>query len=205
MKVTLIAIAGGSGSGKTWLARQLKRYLRPHAAILSLDNFYADLSHFPLAARGFHNFDAPSAIDWALFRKCLEAISRDEVVDLPEYDFATHTRHARLRRWRRTPVVIVEGLWPWWRKELRRFYALRVFRAAPEEIRFGRRLARDVTERGRTEQSVYEQWQQQVQPMYQRFVRPQVRAADVVLPPEAPEWRLARLVRKIRALARLSA
>ena len=201
MNVHLIAIAGGSGSGKTWLARELCRRLEPHAAILSLDHFYADLSHLPPAERDAKNFDAPGAIDWPCVKACLEAIRRGEAPMIPQYDFATHTRLPRSRRWRPKPIVLVEGLWPWWRKELRPLYELKIFRAGTEEIRLGRRLVRDTQERGRTEDSVHQQWRRQVQPMYARFVRPQVLWADRTLPPEAPEWRLARLTRKIKTLA----
>ena len=168
MKVTLIAIAGGSGSGKSWLARELKRRLDPHAAILSLDDFYQDLSHLALAERAARNFDSPAAMDWALFRRCLEEILRGGAAALPRYDFATHTRLAEPCRWQPAPVVLVEGLWPWRRAELRQLYALKVFRTGSEGVRFARRLARDVTQRGRSAESVRQQWRQQVQPSYTR-------------------------------------
>ena len=202
-KVLLIAVAGGSGSGKTWLAWQLRCRLRTHAAILSLDDFYRDLAHLPLQERAKRNFDAPGAIDWPLLRSCLEAIRRGEPVWLPCYDFSTHTRRPRPRRWRPRRIVLIEGLWPWWRREMKPLYALKVFRAGPESVRFARRFQRDVEERARTSESVQTQWKKQVQPMYARYVRPQLRSADVTLPHDLPLWRLERLERKIRRLAGL--
>lgn len=204
MRITLIAIAGGSGSGKTWLAREMKRRLHPHAQIVSMDDFYADRAHLAPADRAAANYDAPGAIDWGLFHRCLEGILRGDTVWLPRYDFGTHTRRGPARRWRPKTVVLVEGLWPWRRAEVKRLYALKVFRSAPEEVRLARRLARDVAERERSEESVRLQWRRQVQPMYARFVRPQMAAADVTVPPDAPEWRLERLARKIQRVSGLS-
>ena len=99
--------------------------------------------------------------------------------------------------------MLIEGLWPWWRSGLKHRFRLKVFKAGTAEERFARRLERDALERGRDEASIRRQWARQVQPMYARFVRPQIRTANVTLPPLVPEWRLARLVRKIRTLAGL--
>lgn len=203
MHITLVAIAGGSGAGKSWLARELQRRLRPHAARLALDDFYRDLSEAAPAARARLNFDAPGALDWPLFTACLERIRAGAAVRLPRYDFATHARRPEPRRWRPRPVVLIEGLWPYWRRELKGLYALRIFKAGPPPVRFARRLDRDVRERGRTEPSVRAQWLRQVAPMEARFVRPQARWADVVLPAEVPEWRLDRIERQIRTLAKV--
>ena len=203
--VTLIAIAGGSGSGKSWLASELVRRLKPHAARLSLDDFYRDLTALPLAERARTNFDAPRAIDWPRFETCLDQLRAGGTVLLPRYDFTTHTRRPRPRRWRWRPIVLIEGLWPWWRPSLRRHYALRVFRTGPDEVLFARRLERDVAARARTAESVERQWRQQVRPMYRRFVRPQLRSAHISLPCEAPGWRIDRLAARIRRLAGLPA
>jgi len=204
MKCLLIAIAGGSGSGKTWLAKELRRRLHPHAAIVTLDHFYADLARLPLPERAVRNFDAPGALDWRALAGVLSALRGGDSAVLPDYDFATHTRRPGGRRLRPKPVILVEGLWPWWRKGWRRLYDLRVFKIGDADFRLARRVARDTRERGRTEASVRNQWRRQVQPMHARFVAPQVRAADVVLPALAPEWRLARLTARIRKLAGLA-
>ncbi|MBI5689803.1 MAG: uridine kinase [Verrucomicrobia bacterium] len=199
--VILVAIAGGSGSGKTWLATSLHRRLRPHAGLISLDDFYRDLSHLPLARRARTNFDSPAAIDWRLFATLLRALAAGETPILPRYDFARHNRAARVRRWRRKRIVLVEGLWPWAQPHLRRLFALRIYREADPDLRYERRLRRDVRHRGRTPESVDHQWRLQVEPMFTRHVAPQRRTADVVLGARVTPAELAALARRIRRLA----
>jgi len=185
MTVHLIAITGGSGSGKTWLAGKLKRRLGRRAGRLSLDDFYRDLSHLPPRQRDRVNFDHPDAIDWPLFLQCLQQIQRGEAARLPRYDFATHTRHARPRVWRPRPVVFIDGLWLLHRPELRRLYTHTVYLDCAEELRLARRLARDQSERGRSRASVLRQWRGQARPMHDRHVAPQIRHAQWVVTPES--------------------
>lgn len=198
--VVLVAIAGGSGSGKTWLASTLRRCLHPDAGLISLDDFYRDLSHLPLAERARTNFDSPAAIDWRLFAATLRAIAAGEAPWMPRYDFARHTRAPEPRRWRRRPIVIIEGLWPWVKPWLRQLFALRLYRAAGNEVRYGRRLRRDVRHRGRTPAAVEHQWRTQVEPMFARHVAPQRRSADLVLGGEVTAVQIAALVRRLRRL-----
>jgi len=200
----LIAIAGGSGSGKTWLARRLRRRLGSRAAVLSLDDFYRDLSHLPPRQRAKVNFDSPRALEWPLFAARLAAIRRGEPVSLPRYDFATHTRLARARRWRVRPLVLVEGLWPWWRRELQRLYSLKVFRTGSACLHLARRLDRDVRCRQRSARSVQRQWATQVEPCYRRYVQPQQRSADLTLPATISAAELDGLVRRLRELASIA-
>jgi uridine kinase len=198
MIVQFIAITGGSGSGKSWLARRLQRRLGRRAGILALDDFYRDRSALPPRQRRAFNFDHPAAIDWPLFRRCLEAIRRGETVPLPRYDFATHARQSRPRIWRARPVVLLDGLWLLHRPALRRLCALSVFVDCPENVRFERRLARDQRERGRSRASVRRQWRAQVRPMHERFVAPQARRADVVLNEDVTAAVVAGLTARIR-------
>jgi uridine kinase len=177
----IIAIAGGSGSGKTWLARQLLKRLRPHAAMLSLDDFYHDLSALSKSRRAKANFDSPAAIDWAEFEACLHSIQRSKLTVVPRYDFASHTRKPKSRRWLAKEIILVEGLWPWCNPRLQPLYGLKLFRAGDTEIRFNRRLKRDTNQRNRTADSVAWQWRQHVEPMYVRHVLPQLHSADVVV------------------------
>lgn len=197
----LVAIAGGSGSGKTWLAHALRRRLRPHAALLSLDDFYRDLSALPPSRRARVNFDDPAALDWNLLRHCLKEIQAGRPVVLPRYDFATHTRRPSGRRWRPRPIVLVEGLWPWSRPGMARFFAFRCFRDGAEELRLARRAERDTRERGRSRASVFRQWRRQVQPMYDRHIGPQRRQAHEILGNEVHPRDLARLADHVMQLA----
>ena len=177
----IVAIVGGSGSGKTWLAKKLKRNLGPCAGVLSMDDFYRDLSSLPVSWRKKVNFDHPSAVDWTLLSKCLKQIRSSERALLPRYDFASHTRGAELRVWRRRSVVLIDGLWLLRRSELRRNYSFSVFVDCPDKVRLERRIARDVRERGRAEASVRRQFQECVEPMHSRFVQPQRARAECVV------------------------
>ena len=181
MKAHLIAVAGGSGSGKTWFAGQLLESFGARAGRISLDDFYCDQSHVPPAERDRINFDHPSAIDWPLFERTLAMIGRGEPAWLPIYDFATHTRRVEAREWQPRSLVFLDGLWLLRRAALRRRYRLSIFIDCPEAVRRERRLRRDLCERGRSAASVAAQFDQHVAPMHRRFVAPQIRLADLVL------------------------
>ena len=199
-RVTLVAIAGGSGSGKTWLADALRRRLRGSAALLSIDDFYRDLSHLTPARRARVNFDSPAAIDWAAFESALRAIADGGAPELPLYDFSRHTRAEQVRRWQPRSIVIIEGLWPWVRSRLRGLFALRLYRAADMELRFARRLHRDVRERGRQPADITRQWRAQVEPMFARHVAPQRRHAHAVLGAKLTAAEISSWARRIREL-----
>jgi uridine kinase len=194
----LIAIVGGSGAGKTWLAEWLEREFAPDAARLSLDDFYRDFSHVSAAQRPRINFDDPAAIDWLLVESVLRESRLGRPTWVPNYDFASHTRLRNKKPWSPKPFVFTDGLWLLWRPSVRALFDLRIFIEAPEELRWRRRLARDVTERGRTPDSVREQFHQTVAPMHERFVEPQARWADIVLQQPLHEDELNQLPFKIR-------
>jgi len=194
MAVHLIAITGGSGSGKTWLANKLKQRLGRRAGKLSLDDFYRDLSALPPRTRSQVNFDHPDAIDWDLFRDCLKDILRGKPASIPRYDFATHTRHPRPRRWQPRPIVVIDGLWLLSRPDIRRLYSKTVFVECAEELRLSRRLARDQAERGRSRASVLRQWRTHVKPMHEAHVGPQVKLAKLIVTPESANQALVKLL-----------
>lgn len=199
----IVAVAGGSGAGKTWLAERLTHLLRPDAGTLSLDDFYRDLSALPASRRERVNFDTPEAVDWELFDACLDRIRSGRQVAVPRYDFATHSRRDTPRRWTPRRVVIVEGLWPWTRRAQLRHFALRIFVEAPAELRLARRLARDVEERGRSPAEIRRQWRESVEPMFALHVQPLAESADAVLGPEPSEMDLEQTADLIRRLAGL--
>lgn len=172
-KTRLIAVVGGSGSGKTWLAAKLGEWLGDEAAHLCLDNFYRDLGHLPEEERGRVNFDDPAAIDWEALRTVLECLERGEAAEVPVYDFTEHVQKSQTALLAHRGIVVMEGLWLLHPEWLREKFAVSVFVDCPEEERLLRRIERDVAMRGRTEESVREQFENHVQPMHARFVEPQ--------------------------------
>ncbi len=198
MPVHFIAITGGSGSGKTWVARQLKRRLGTQAAILPLDDFYRDQSALSLRERSRLNFDHPDAIDWELLIGCLDDIKRAKPVRLPRYDFTTHTRVPRTRVWKPRPIIVLEGLWLLSRPELRRLYFLSVYVECGEALRLERRIERDMRERGRSRASILRQFRTQVAPMHDCYVQPQARLATIVVGPVISRQAVEDLVEKIQ-------
>jgi uridine kinase len=189
----LVAIAGGSGSGKSWLAERLVAALAPNAARVSLDDFYRDRSHLSAARRAGINFDHPRAIDWPHFERALRALRAGRPARLPSYDFQTHCRRAPGPVLQPRPIILVEGLWLLRRPSLRRLFAFSLFLDCPAHTRLRRRLARDLQARGRTRASVQAQFRNHVEPMHCRFVAPQARWADLVLPSRSVDRQLARL------------
>jgi uridine kinase len=173
----LIGVVGGSGSGKSWLAASLGKRLGEQAGHLCLDDFYRDLGHLPEEQRGLVNFDDPAAIDWEALREVIECLERGESAQVPVYDFVTHTRLAAWRHFGFTPVLVMEGLWLLHPEWLREKYALSIFVDCPEAERLQRRIERDVRERGRTAESVREQFRTHVKPMHDQFVEPQTQWA----------------------------
>lgn len=196
----LIAIVGGSGSGKTRLAGQLQRALGSTAAQISLDDFYKDQSHLPPEQRAGVNFDHPAKIDWPLFVRVLHDCRAGSTTHVPRYDFVTHTRR-RGSELAPSPLILVEGLWLLWPPSVRGLFDLKIFLDCPMQLRLERRLARDVNERGRTAESVRNQFWKSVAPMHQRFVVPQIQQADIVIKQPSEETDLRRLVETLQQLA----
>ena len=166
----LIGIAGPSGAGKSYLACHLAERL--HAPVLSLDRYYRDLSHLPLEDRALSNFDEPSAIEHDLLIEQAAALSEGKAIEVPIYDFSTHTRTPATDVFEPEDFVILEGLFTLHWPELRDLLGTPVFVDSTDDICLRRRLERDVRERGRTPESVIEQFRTTVAPMAQRYVRP---------------------------------
>lgn len=193
----LVAIVGGSGAGKTYLANQLKKHLGKDALVLSLDSFYHDRSHVPMERRAKCNFDNPRAIDWDCLERTLKQLISRKPTKAPCYDFATHCRLTQPVLLKSKPIIIVDGLWLLRRPSIRRLFTCKVFIKCATGLRFQRRMKRDVVERGRTVASVCEQFVETVAPMHKKFVQPQVRWADVVLEGTFGEVEVKALATKI--------
>lgn len=179
----IIGIAGGTGSGKTTVAYALQHALGPNnVALLSQDSYYVDLSHLPSEMRKGFNFDHPDAFENALLLEHLEKLRSGHSVEVPIYDYRANTRTRETLAVPPLPVVVVEGLLVLSEPALRAAFDIKVFVDTDSDVRILRRLMRDVQERGRTVQSVYDQYLSTVKPMHDAFVEPTKRFADVIIP-----------------------
>lgn len=183
-KSYLIGIAGPSGAGKSYLAHHLSDFLR--APVLSLDHYYRDLSHLPLELRAGSNFDHPSALEHDLLIAQVAQLAEGRPIAVPTYDFSVHTRTQETQMFEPATFVIVEGLFTLHWPELRRLLGTRVFVDMTDDVCLQRRQERDVRERGRTPESVVEQFRATVAPMAERYVRPTQEHAHVVVFGSAP-------------------
>jgi uridine kinase len=182
--VSIIAVAGPSCAGKTELAKALSHELC--CSVLPLDCYYRDLSDIPLDDRARHNFDVPSALDDRLFIEHVRQLSAGQTVERPIYDFTRHARVPHCDSFAAANYLIIEGLFALYWAEVRAFTTTKVFVDAPDAVCLERRIVRDVRERGRTPESVLEQFTATVQPMAERYVRPTLAFADLVLSGEQP-------------------
>jgi uridine kinase len=197
-KPILIGIAGCSGSGKTTLARELATQL--DATLFPLDLYYRDLSQFPLDQRDKRNFDHPDSLESELFIAHIAALARGETIQRPVYDFATHSRVAGgFEPVTPTRFVLVEGILALHYAELHPLYDFSIYVDAPNEICLNRRIYRDMRERGRTEESVRDQFHATAKPMADLYVLPsQTRATLTVDGTEDLDWSIEQVLRELR-------
>lgn len=190
----LVAVTGGSGSGKSWLAGRLHLLLGEIADRVSLDQFYLDRSHLSPTRRESLNYDVPAAIDWPALDRALTAYRAGQPVSFPRYDFITHCRLSDRDPVPPKPLILVEGPWLLVQGSIRNLFDLKVYLDCPARLRLRRRLERDVGERRRSAASVRRHFAEVIAPMHERYVEPQRRHADLVLPmplKEAPILELA--------------
>ena len=179
----IIGICGGTGSGKTTVANRILESVRADEVVfIQQDLYYRDLKDMPLDYRNAANFDHPDAVDNDLLVNHLKKLNAGEPVDLPIYDFKTHSRLAATTRVEPTPIVIVEGILIFAEPRLLEQMDIKIFVDTPDDLRFIRRLRRDIAERGRTLDSVIDQYMATVRPMHMQFVEPSKRFADVIIP-----------------------
>jgi uridine kinase len=179
----IIGISGGTGSGKTTVAnRILESVSASEVVFIQQDSYYRNLQDLPLDYRNVANFDHPEALDNDLLVQHVRKLRAGEAIDLPIYDFKTNSRRNETRRVESKPIVIVEGILIFVDPRLLEQMDIKVFVDTPDDVRFIRRLRRDIAERGRTVESVIEQYLGTVRPMHMQFVEPSKRYADVIIP-----------------------
>jgi uridine kinase len=183
MKPITIGVAGGTGSGKTTVALKiLERVGFDRIAYVPHDAYYRDASDLPPAERAQLNFDHPDSLDNELLIAHLRQLQASRTVEIPVYDFKTDRRTTTTRRVDPQPVILVEGILIFADKRLRELMDVKIFVDADADMRFIRRLQRDISERGRSPDSVINQYLRTVRPMHLEFVEPSKRYADVIIP-----------------------
>lgn len=179
----VIGIAGASASGKTLVAKRIYEELgQAQIVVIPEDSYYHDLADLAVEERAKVNFDHPNAFDHALCAKHVDMLRGGKSVDLPIYDYETHTRSEKTRRVEPTKIIIIEGILLFTNEELMSRMDIKLFVDTPLDVCLTRRIERDIVERGRTLESVISQYLKTVRPMYLKFIQPSKRNADLVIP-----------------------
>ena len=179
----VIGVAGGSGSGKTTVAEMvLKRVGRQRIAYLPHDAYYRELTNLPPNQRAEVNFDHPDSLESDMMRDQILALKSWQPIEMPVYDFTTHSRTAETIHVEPRRVILVEGILIFADQHLRPLFDVKIFVDTDSDIRFIRRLQRDITERARTTENVINQYMKTVRPMHLEFVEPSKRYADIIIP-----------------------
>jgi len=179
----VIGVAGGSGSGKSTVTREVLASIGPAlVAVVMQDDYYCDQTHMTTAERHAVNYDHPDAFDWPLLVQHVRALRSGEPIETPVYDFAQYNRTHQTVTVRPAPVIVVEGLFALYDPDLRDMMSLKIYVDTASDVRFIRRLQRDISERGRSTESVIQQYLDTVRPMHKQFIEPTKRHADVILP-----------------------
>jgi uridine kinase len=205
MKPFIIGIAGGSGSGKSTVARNVAQALHAESvAFIDMDAYYLNFAHLPLAERRAINWDHPDAFDWELLVGQLARLAAGESIEKPVYDFVTHTRSDRCQVVPPANVVVIDGILLFTDPRVRDLCDVKMFVDADADIRLMRRIRRDMVKRGRPLDEILDQYVKTVQPMHLQFVEPSKRYADVIIPrgghnPVAIEMIVAKIHRRLNS------
>jgi uridine kinase len=179
----IIGIAGASGSGKSLLAKTIVNELgSDQVIVISEDSYYKDLGDLPLNEKAARNFDHPEAFDHHLFAEHLEGLKNGDSVEIPIYDYATHSRTPETKHIGNHKLIVLEGILLFVDEELRNQMDIMIYVDTPLDVCLIRRLTRDIIERGRTLDCVLKQYQDTVRPMYLQFIEPSKRYADIIVP-----------------------
>ncbi len=182
MNSIIIAIAGGTGSGKSYLTKNLANtYPKKEILIIEQDSYYKDISYLNHEDRCKQNFDHPDAIDSILIENHLKQLLSGKTIYSPRYNFFKHLREKEEKKIKQRPIIIIEGILVLHYIRLHKFYTLKVFVETPEHIRINRRMERDIQFRGRNKSSIEKQYYSTVKPMHEKFVQPSMSFSDVVI------------------------
>jgi len=202
-KPFVIGVAGGSGSGKSTVTREVLASIGPEmAAVVMQDDYYSDQSHMSPQDRRKTNYDHPQAFDWPLMVQQVQALCRGEAIEMPLYDFAEDNRSSNTITVQPAPVIVIEGLFALFDADLRKMMSLKIFVDTAADVRFIRRLQRDISERGRSTESVIQQYLDTVRPMHKQFIEPTKRHADVIFPHGANAPAVDIITTKVASLIR---
>ncbi len=186
--ILVIGIAGGTGSGKTTLMKNILDKFGSYITVLSHDNYYKRHDDLTYDQRCKLNYDEPAALETDLMARHLDSLRQGEAIDCPVYDFTTHNRSDETMRIVPKKVIIVEGILIFENRELRDLMDIRIFVDTDADVRLCRRILRDVTKRGRTLESVLTQYQDTVKPMHEKYVEPSKKFAHMVVPEGGENW-----------------
>ncbi|WP_144903758.1 uridine kinase [Halobellus captivus] len=195
----VIGIAGGTGAGKTTVARLITRNVGDAVTRIPMDNYYEDLSHLALEERESVNYDHPSAFEWELLREQLSTLLEGQPIEMPTYDFEVHNRTDEPTRVEPTDVIILEGILTLYDEAVNEMLDLRLYVETDADVRILRRIQRDVIERGRDLEGVIDQYLSTVKPMHEQFVEPTKKHADLIVPEGANSVAVDLLKEKIHA------
>ncbi|WP_435184715.1 uridine kinase [Halobellus sp. EA9] len=195
----VVGIAGGTGAGKTTVARLIAEGVGDSVTRIPLDNYYEDLSHLEFEEREQVNYDHPSAFEWEFLREQVSTLLEGQPIEMPVYDFERHNRTDEPERVEPTDVIVLEGIFALYDEDLNDMFDLRLYVETDADVRILRRIKRDVIERGRDLEGVIEQYLATVKPMHEQFVEPTKKHADLIIPEGANSVAVSLLEEKIRA------
>jgi uridine kinase len=181
--MTIIGIAGGTGSGKTTVVKRIAKALPPHcAAVVPLDSYYNDTTGLTPEERAAINFDHPDAFDWKLLTEHIKRLKNGEAIEQPTYSYIESNRQKETVRVEPKPVIIIEGIMALHYKKLRDMMDLKIFVDTDDDVRLIRNIRRDVVERGRTVDMVLNRYEKVLKPMHEQFIEPTKKFADLIIP-----------------------
>lgn len=197
----IIGVAGGSGSGKSTVTSHIVASVGPDkVTVIEQDNYYKNLAHLSMADRVKINFDHPDAFDWDLLKQHIHSLNKGEAVETPLYDFASYVRLDQGLILVPSQVIVFEGIFALMDEDINDLMSLKIFVDTAPDIRFIRRLERDIAQRGRTTQSVVTQYLDYVRPMHKRFVEPTKRNSHIIIPHGANTAALEMITARINAV-----